>query len=117
MKFTEQVLNKSAAAFDNNNTTGLTHMTMPLRRTLLASALGLLMSGAAQAADSDQPSWDVMDPPFDLNEVTISTNQTTWSSLSVSPDGQYMVFDILFGGNDGFKKSQKGVFCLFTKKA
>ena len=70
-------------------------MTMPLRRTLLASALGLLMSGAAQAADSDQPSWDVMDPPFDLNEVTISTNQTTWSSLSVSPDGQYMVFDML----------------------
>lgn len=71
-------------------------MTMPFRRTLLASALGLLISGTAQAAsDSDQPAWDVTDPPFDLNEVTISTNQTTWSSLSVSPDGKYMVFDML----------------------
>ena len=72
-------------------------MTMPLRRALLASAIGLLFStaGPTIAAESDNSDWNVLKPPFDTHAVTISTEQTTWSSLSVSPDGSYMVFDML----------------------
>ena len=70
---------------------------MPLRRALLASAIGLLFStaGPTIAAESDNSDWNVLKPPFDTHAVTISTEQTTWSSLSVSPDGSYMVFDML----------------------
>lgn len=57
---------------------------------LLASAIGM----SAQAEDADSQ-WDVLDPPFSLSDVSINTTQTTWSSLTVSPDGQYMVFDML----------------------
>jgi Tol biopolymer transport system component/imidazolonepropionase-like amidohydrolase len=39
--------------------------------------------------------WDVLAPPMDLKQVNISTNETTWSSLDISPDGKSMVFDML----------------------
>lgn len=39
--------------------------------------------------------WDVLAPPMDLKQITITTNETTWSSLDVSPDGKSIVFDML----------------------
>lgn len=39
--------------------------------------------------------WDVLSPPFDLKELTINTDETTWSSLDISPNGEQMVFDML----------------------
>lgn len=39
--------------------------------------------------------WNVLAPPMDLKKVKISTNETTWSSLDISPDGKHMVFDML----------------------
>lgn len=39
--------------------------------------------------------WDVLAPPMDLKQVNIKTNETTWSSLDISPDGKKMVFDML----------------------
>lgn len=39
--------------------------------------------------------WDVLAPPMALKQVTIKTNETTWSSLDISPDGKQMVFDML----------------------
>lgn len=39
--------------------------------------------------------WNVLVPPFQLNEITIETDETTWSSLDISPNGKFMVFDML----------------------
>ena len=44
---------------------------------------------------SNEAEWDVLNPPFNLNEVTINTDETTWSSLDVSPNGEKFVFDML----------------------
>jgi tricorn protease-like protein len=56
----------------------------------------------AQAASvSDTPAkaeskpWDVLNPPFPLHELSISTDETTWSSLDITPDGKTVVFDML----------------------
>jgi Tol biopolymer transport system component/imidazolonepropionase-like amidohydrolase len=39
--------------------------------------------------------WDVQKPPFPLNTVSIETDETTWSSLDVTPDGKKFFFDML----------------------
>ena len=50
----------------------------------------------AHTEESDsEAEWDVLNPPFNLNEVTINTDETTWSSLDVSPNGEKFVFDML----------------------
>ncbi|NMH60261.1 amidohydrolase family protein [Alteromonas ponticola] len=54
---------------------------------------------AAEKADGNEDKkeekWNVLKPPFALNDVSISTQETTWSSLDVAPNGEYMVFDML----------------------
>ncbi|MFT6845919.1 MAG: Tol biopolymer transport system component, partial [Flavobacteriales bacterium] len=39
--------------------------------------------------------WDVNIPTLPYNEVEIATDEGTWMSLDVSPNGQYIVFDLL----------------------
>jgi imidazolonepropionase-like amidohydrolase/Tol biopolymer transport system component len=39
--------------------------------------------------------WDVENPPGPSKEVTIDTDQGTWLSLDVSPDGKEIAFDLL----------------------
>ncbi|GAA3099641.1 Tol biopolymer transport system component [Kribbella aluminosa] len=39
--------------------------------------------------------WDVTDTGQPTHEVSFSTNEGTWMSVSVSPDGQSIVFDLL----------------------
>jgi len=64
--------------------------------TLSASILGLFCCTViAQEKPQPDTTWDVLNPPFPLNELTISTDETTWSSLDISPDGKTMVFDML----------------------
>ena len=45
-------------------------------------------------ADSKKE-WDVLKPPFELSSLDINTDEVTWSSLDISPDGKSMVFDML----------------------
>ncbi|WP_348681062.1 amidohydrolase family protein [Alteromonas mediterranea] len=78
----------------------------------LVSALGLGMAPASYAQnDSEEKTeyeldnWDVSNPPYALNEVTIKTNETTWSSLDVAPNGEFMVFDML---GDLYKVNMNG---------
>lgn len=68
-----------------------------------AVGLGLLLTVNAFANDT-MPSeddknplenWDVLAPPMALKQVTIKTDETTWSSLDISPNGEHMVFDML----------------------
>lgn len=48
-----------------------------------------------KAAAGKKPKWDVLNPPFKLNSVQIDTDETTWSSLDVAPDGKKFFFDML----------------------
>jgi len=60
--------------------------------------LSLLYStfSSAQNNESDAfQNWDVNAPPMKLNTVTINTDETTWSSLAITPNGKQFVFDML----------------------
>jgi len=39
--------------------------------------------------------WDVNNPPGDKREISIDTDEGTWMSLDVSPDGKTIAFDML----------------------
>lgn len=61
----------------------------------IALMLGL-NSHAVQAADAQKTSWDVNAPAnAPLEKVAIDVTEGTWMNLSVSPDGQHLVFDLL----------------------
>ena len=47
------------------------------------------------AKKDKEPEWDINDPPVDRESIDIKTNQTTWSNVDVSPDGKWMIFDML----------------------
>jgi Tol biopolymer transport system component/imidazolonepropionase-like amidohydrolase len=49
-------------------------------------------SGEGKSAESD---WDVARPPGDWKTVVIDSDETTWSSVDVSPDGRTILFDML----------------------
>ncbi|WP_395344513.1 amidohydrolase family protein [Ningiella sp. W23] len=69
--------------------------------TSLVALIALLSISASVSADDHESKeekteeWDVLAPPYPTKSVSISTDETTWSSLDVSPDGSYMVFDML----------------------
>ncbi|MCB1025791.1 MAG: PD40 domain-containing protein, partial [Acidobacteria bacterium] len=48
-----------------------------------------------KAAKEKEKKWDVLNPPFKLNSVKIDTDETTWSSLDITPDGKKFFFDML----------------------
>lgn len=47
------------------------------------------------ATTEELKEWDVLNPPFELNQIKIETNELTWSSLDVTPDGKTLYFDML----------------------
>ncbi|MFT5278048.1 MAG: Tol biopolymer transport system component/imidazolonepropionase-like amidohydrolase [Glaciecola sp.] len=78
----------------------------PTRQSLLTFLLsGLLSFSAFSIADDHEETdtkdekpyatWDVLNPPMPLSTLEITTQETTWSSLDVSPDGKQFVFDML----------------------
>ncbi|WP_371196176.1 amidohydrolase family protein [Glaciecola sp. SC05] len=60
-----------------------------------ASAQEKQTSSENSKSTSEYENWDVLNPPMPLKSVSISTNETTWSSLDVTPDGKHFVFDML----------------------
>src|SRR5690606_32408593 len=52
----------------------------------------------AQEEKQDDQQWNVSDPYSDqwkINEIPLKTDQGTWMNLDVSPDGKFIVFDLL----------------------
>ena len=71
----------------------------------LCASPGALSQSSTENTTEANSAWDVTNPPYQLNEVTINTNETTWSSLDVAPSGYFMVFDML---GDLYKVDIKG---------
>ena len=46
-------------------------------------------------AEDEKKQWDVNNPPGEKQVVQINTDEGTWMSLDVSPDGSKIVFDLL----------------------
>jgi Tol biopolymer transport system component/imidazolonepropionase-like amidohydrolase len=60
--------------------------------------VGLLASNqiiAEDQADNDKPKWDVSSDEHYTDIAKIDTDETTWSNVSVSPDGATLIFDML----------------------
>ncbi len=47
------------------------------------------------ALNASAQKWNVETPPGTSKKVTITTDEGTWMNLDVSPDGKYIVFDLL----------------------
>ncbi|MEJ2541491.1 MAG: hypothetical protein P8188_16240, partial [Gemmatimonadota bacterium] len=61
-----------------------------LGATLLSPAIG-----AAPLTAQQSGSWDVTATRGDLRQIDFTTDEGTWLSVDVSPDGSWMVFDLL----------------------
>jgi Tol biopolymer transport system component/imidazolonepropionase-like amidohydrolase len=47
------------------------------------------------AATNDFADWDVLNPPYARETVNIQSDELTWASLDITPDGKHIVFDTL----------------------
>ncbi|MEP2026075.1 MAG: amidohydrolase family protein [Reichenbachiella sp.] len=56
-------------------------------------AFGVIFSIRAQ--DNKKEEWKVSEPALPYQETTITTDEGTWMSLDISPDGSLLVFDLL----------------------
>ncbi len=54
-----------------------------------------LLACITLTAQTDDKKWDVNHPPGDSSMTVIKTNEGTWMSIDVSPDGENIVFDML----------------------
>ena len=61
----------------------------------LANAQDASETANKEKTEKKEKKWDVLNPPFNLSTVSIDTDETTWASLDVTPDGKYFVFDML----------------------
>ena len=65
---------------------------------VLLSLLCCLMVMPVFSADIDDEEegdkWDVTQPQGELKTITIDTDESTWSNLSVSQDGKTIAFDM-----------------------
>lgn len=62
-------------------------------KQLLISLLLLTSICTIQAQNKNK--WDVNTPPGEYKEIEYTTDEGTWMSLDVSPDGQEIVFDMM----------------------
>jgi Tol biopolymer transport system component/imidazolonepropionase-like amidohydrolase len=63
----------------------------------LARTLAALLTAASsvQAQAPTTPTWDVTQPRGRTRDISFTTTEGTWMSVDVSPDGQWVVFDLL----------------------
>lgn len=66
-----------------------------VRFSLIVSGLVLAMSGLNASASGESDGWTVNEPGGEWRSIEINTQETTWSNVTVSPDGSTIVFDML----------------------
>lgn len=62
---------------------------------LLSGLLFSFNSLAGEKTEDDKPKWDVSSDQHYTASASIDTTETTWSNVTVSPDGKTLVFDML----------------------
>ena len=55
----------------------------------------LSMTGFSSPHAQDQEEWDVTVPRGNTREISFTTEEGTWMSVDISPDGSWLVFDLL----------------------
>lgn len=77
------------------------------KRHRIASALSacLLSSVATVSVATESATWDVNAPQGEFKTVDIKVNEGTWMNVDLSPDGRYIVFDLL---GDIYRMPAKG---------
>ena len=68
---------------------------MTLSRLVVAGALTTLAVSGQSSAPLPQSAWDVTLPRGAVREIDFVTEQGTWMSVDISPDGRWIVFDLL----------------------
>ncbi|CAB0151877.1 Protein TolB [Pseudidiomarina piscicola] len=61
--------------------------------TTLALAVGVALAVPTHAIA--QEAWDVQAPQGDFKDIQIKVNEGTWMNVDLSPDGKWIVFDLL----------------------
>lgn len=65
---------------------------------LLIISFHVLAEETSEKSETDateKPEWEVSSDQYHSDEVSVDTVETTWSNVTVSPDGETMVFDML----------------------
>jgi Tol biopolymer transport system component/imidazolonepropionase-like amidohydrolase len=66
-----------------------------MKKSLLLISSILILGNNSFSQDEKEKKWDVSNPKGTYKDVEFSTNEGTWMSLDVSPDGKNIVFDML----------------------
>ena len=70
-------------------------MTITTKLTALTIAIGVASTLAAGAVQANDDEWSVNEPMGEFDTVSIDTNTGTWMSVDISPNGDYIIFDML----------------------
>src|SRR5277367_5908615 len=65
------------------------------RRISVITAVVFSASVLGQVQTPKEPEWDVQKARGKTRQITFDTDEGTWMSLSVTPDGKTIVFDLL----------------------
>lgn len=68
-----------------------------MKYRLLLTAFLLSFAGSTSAAEKtdDKKQWDVNNPPGEAYQAKINVTEGTWMNVSISPDGETILFDLL----------------------
>ena len=67
----------------------------PMKNTLLTLLAILIANSSFSQTKDKKKGWDVSTPESAYTTITITSDEGTWMSLDVSPDGKQIVFDML----------------------
>ncbi len=69
-----------------------------INRLVLTLLFAILIDGALSsiaAAQDDYATWDVTRPRGQTREIDFTTEEGTWMAVDISPDGRWILFDLL----------------------
>ena len=70
-------------------------MRTPLALTMLAAGVSSLPAQATTQPTPSAPAWDVTQARGKTRDIDFTTSEGTWMSVDISPDGTWIVFDLL----------------------